>query len=81
MTKITLDFIFGKFPRTNPIDTIPSIKIDLKAISKNVILRREYRMDICRRQDSLREESRSPMDSNHVHRAANVHSRTPNGQG
>lgn len=35
MTKITLNFIFGKFLRTNPIDIIPSIKTDLKAISKN----------------------------------------------
>lgn len=35
MIKITWDFIFGKFPRTTPIDTIPSIKTDLKALSKN----------------------------------------------
>lgn len=32
MTKITLDFIFRKYPRTSPIDPIPSQKTDLKSL-------------------------------------------------
>ncbi|WP_439484264.1 MBL fold metallo-hydrolase [Cyclobacterium plantarum] len=35
MTKITLEFIFKNFPRTSPMDTVPGIKTDLKAVPKD----------------------------------------------
>ena len=35
MTRIAYDFIFTKFPRTIPLDTIPSIKTDLKNLPPN----------------------------------------------
>ncbi|WP_246162449.1 MBL fold metallo-hydrolase [Sphingobacterium phlebotomi] len=40
MTKVTFDFIFRKFPRTKPIDEIPSLKTDLKSLplSDNVLI-------------------------------------------
>lgn len=33
MIKVTYDFIFGNYPRTNPIDEIPAVKTDLKSLS------------------------------------------------
>src|SRR5690606_20662337 len=40
MSSVAYDFAFTKFPRTHPIDTIPSIKTDLKNISitENVLV-------------------------------------------
>jgi L-ascorbate metabolism protein UlaG (beta-lactamase superfamily) len=40
MTRIAYDFIFTKFPRTEPADTIPSIKNDIKnlPITENVLV-------------------------------------------
>ncbi|MFC2187380.1 MBL fold metallo-hydrolase [Fulvivirgaceae bacterium LMO-SS25] len=40
MSSVAYDFVFTKFTRTNPIDTIPSIKTDLKtlAITENVLV-------------------------------------------
>lgn len=40
MVKVTYKFIFNKFPRTEPTDTIPSIKTDLKKlrITDNVLV-------------------------------------------
>lgn len=40
MLRVTYDFIFTKFPRTQPTDTIPSIKNNLKNIpvSENVLI-------------------------------------------
>src|SRR5690554_4082664 len=35
MTRIAYDFAFTTFPRTNPTDTIPSIKTDLKSLAKS----------------------------------------------
>lgn len=35
MIKITMDFIFKKFPQTVPIDKIPSIQTDLKSLTKS----------------------------------------------
>jgi len=35
MTKITFDFIFGTFPRTSPVDEIPTIRTDLKSLPKH----------------------------------------------
>lgn len=40
MSSVTYDFVFTKFPRTEPTDTIPSIKTDLKnlPITGNVLV-------------------------------------------
>lgn len=40
MAKVLYDFIFKKFPRTRPIDDIPSVKTDLKKIpvTENVLI-------------------------------------------
>src|SRR5688572_11622536 len=35
MTKITFDFVFRTFPRTSPVDKIPSIWTDLRALPKH----------------------------------------------
>ncbi len=35
LIKVTYDFIFGRFPRTAPVDAIPSVKTDLKSIPAN----------------------------------------------
>lgn len=40
MSGVAYDFVFTKFPRTQPTDTIPSIKTDLKnlLITENVLV-------------------------------------------
>ena len=40
MSKVLYNFIFGKFPRTRPTDSIPSVKTDLKRIpaSENMLV-------------------------------------------
>lgn len=40
MTKVLYNFIFGKFPRTRPTDSIPSVQTDLKhlPVTENVLV-------------------------------------------
>lgn len=35
MTKITFEFLFGRFPRTTPVNEIPSIRTDLKSLPRD----------------------------------------------